>query len=200
MRLFWGAEKGILAPARCFVTARRLVMPPAITRGQSHYDAGSLRAGTGHTEAVRVVWNNRAGAASAIAQSLFWELPRPHPGHGQGPLDTGSQYRSAIVTRKTRPAQTSPQAGRPPTTRASFTAQVWRNHHGRFVGGFAPASLPKPITSNTWRWPGKPPLLLRPAQPECGSRLSSSAFPAGGSEVSGKQYDWSVAALRAAQL
>jgi peptide-methionine (S)-S-oxide reductase len=51
---------------------------------------------TGHTEAVRVVWDTTRVSFSDLLK-LFWECHDPTQGMAQG-NDRGSQYRSAIVT------------------------------------------------------------------------------------------------------
>ena len=52
---------------------------------------------TGHTEVVRVVWNNNEIDLSDLLK-LFWECHDPTQGNRQG-NDSGSQYRSAIYTK-----------------------------------------------------------------------------------------------------
>jgi peptide-methionine (S)-S-oxide reductase len=51
---------------------------------------------TGHTEAVRVVWDTDQVSFADLLK-LFWECHDPTQGMAQG-NDRGSQYRSAIVT------------------------------------------------------------------------------------------------------
>ena len=51
---------------------------------------------TGHSEVVRVVWNNNEIDQSDLLK-LFWECHDPTQGNRQG-NDNGSQYRSAIYT------------------------------------------------------------------------------------------------------
>tara|TARA_B100000214_G_C23858610_1_gene576951 strand:- start:48 stop:794 length:747 start_codon:yes stop_codon:yes gene_type:complete len=89
---FWGAEKGFW----------RL---PGIVSTSVGYAGGEKEnpsyrevcSGlTGHTEVVRVVWNNNEIDLSDLLK-LFWECHDPTQGNRQG-NDTGSQYRSAIYT------------------------------------------------------------------------------------------------------
>ncbi len=89
---FWGAEKGFW----------RLpgVINTAVGYAGGEKDDPSYRevcSGlTGHTEVVRVVWNNNKIDISDLLK-LFWECHDPTQGNRQG-NDSGSQYRSAIYT------------------------------------------------------------------------------------------------------
>ncbi|MBW3041883.1 peptide-methionine (S)-S-oxide reductase MsrA [Prochlorococcus marinus] len=89
---FWGAEKGFW----------RL---PGIISTAVGYAGGDKENPTyrevctglsGHTEVVRVVWNNNEIDISDLLK-LFWECHDPTQGNRQG-NDIGSQYRSAIYT------------------------------------------------------------------------------------------------------
>ena len=89
---FWGAEKGFWR------------LPGVITTAVG-YAGGEKKAPsyrevcsglTGHTEVVRVVWNNNKIDLSDLLK-LFWECHDPTQGNRQG-NDSGSQYRSAIYT------------------------------------------------------------------------------------------------------
>ena len=89
---FWGAEKGFW----------RL---PGVVNTSVGYAGGEREnpnyrqvcSGlTGHTEVVRVVWNNNKIDLSDLLK-LFWECHDPTQGNRQG-NDCGSQYRSAIYT------------------------------------------------------------------------------------------------------
>ena len=89
---FWGAEKGFW----------RLpgIISTAVGYAGGEKDEPSYRevcSGlTGHTEVVRVVWNNNEIDQSDLLK-LFWECHDPTQGNRQG-NDNGSQYRSAIYT------------------------------------------------------------------------------------------------------
>ena len=89
---FWGAEKGFW----------RLpgIVSTAVGYAGGHKENPSYRdvcSGiTGHTEVVRVVWNNDDIDQSDLLK-LFWECHDPTQGNRQG-NDSGSQYRSAIYT------------------------------------------------------------------------------------------------------
>ena len=89
---FWGAEKGFW----------RL---PGVISTAVGYAGGEMESPTyrevctgltGHTEVVRVVWNNNEIDISDLLK-LFWECHDPTQGNRQG-NDSGSQYRSAIYT------------------------------------------------------------------------------------------------------
>ena len=89
---FWGAEKGFW----------RL---PGIVSTAVGYAGGEKENPTyrdvctgltGHTEVVRVVWNNNEIDQSDLLK-LFWECHDPTQGNRQG-NDSGTQYRSAIYT------------------------------------------------------------------------------------------------------
>ena len=89
---FWGAEKGFW----------RLpgIISTAVGYAGGQKDNPSYREVctglTGHTEVVRVVWNNNEIDLSDLLK-LFWECHDPTQGNRQG-NDCGSQYRSAIYT------------------------------------------------------------------------------------------------------
>ena len=89
---FWGAEKGFW----------RLpgIISTAVGYAGGEKDKPSYREVctglTGHTEVVRVVWNNHEIDQSDLLK-LFWECHDPTQGDRQG-NDMGSQYSSAIYT------------------------------------------------------------------------------------------------------
>jgi peptide-methionine (S)-S-oxide reductase len=87
---FWGAEKGFWRLPGVLTTA------VGYAGGQlerpSYQQVCSGR--TGHTEVVRVVWDQALIDFSDLLK-LFWECHDPTQGDGQG-NDRGSQYRSAI--------------------------------------------------------------------------------------------------------
>ncbi len=89
---FWGAEKGFW----------RLpgIISTAVGYAGGKKDEPTYREVctglTGHTEVVRVVWNNNEIDISDLLK-LFWECHDPTQGNRQG-NDSGSQYRSAIYT------------------------------------------------------------------------------------------------------
>ncbi len=89
---FWGAEKGFWRLPGVITTA--------VGYAGGEKDNPSYRdvctGLTGHTEVVRVVWNNTKIDISDLLK-LFWECHDPTQGNRQG-NDNGTQYRSAIYT------------------------------------------------------------------------------------------------------
>jgi len=87
---FWGAEKGFWKLPGVVTTAVGYaggeINDPTYNQVCSGY--------TGHTEIVRVVWDNSTVHFSDLLK-LFWECHNPTQGNRQG-NDRGSQYRSAI--------------------------------------------------------------------------------------------------------
>ena len=89
---FWGAEKGFWRLPGVISTA--VGYAGGEKKDPSYRDVCSGM--TGHTEVVRVVWNNNEIDLSDLLK-LFWECHDPTQGNRQG-NDSGSQYRSAIYT------------------------------------------------------------------------------------------------------
>ena len=89
---FWGAEKGFWRLPGIISTA--VGYAGGEKKDPSYKEVCSGL--TGHTEVVRVVWNNNEIDQSDLLK-LFWECHDPTQGNRQG-NDTGSQYRSAIYT------------------------------------------------------------------------------------------------------
>ena len=89
---FWGAEKGFWRLPGIISTA--VGYAGGNQKEPSYRDVCSGT--TGHTEVVRVVWNNEKIDLSDLLK-LFWECHDPTQGNRQG-NDSGSQYRSAIYT------------------------------------------------------------------------------------------------------
>ncbi len=87
---FWGAERKFWTLPGVFTTA------VGYAGGQTpHATYEEVCSGlTGHTEAVRVVYDPRTVAFEQLLQT-FWESHDPTQGMRQG-NDTGTQYRSAI--------------------------------------------------------------------------------------------------------
>ena len=91
---FWGAEKGFWRLPGIVTTA--VGYAGGEKKDPSYRDVCSGL--TGHTEVVRVVWDNNEIDISDLLK-LFWECHDPTQGDRQG-NDRGSQYRSAIYTTK----------------------------------------------------------------------------------------------------
>ena len=89
---FWGAEKGFWRLPGIISTAVGYAGGQKIDPTYRDVCSGL----TGHTEVVRVVWNNNDIDQSDLLK-LFWECHDPTQGNRQG-NDSGSQYRSAIYT------------------------------------------------------------------------------------------------------
>ena len=89
---FWGAEKGFWRLPGIISTA---VGYAGGDKEEPNYREVCTGL-TGHTEVVRVVWNNDEIDQSDLLK-LFWECHDPTQGNRQG-NDMGSQYRSAIYT------------------------------------------------------------------------------------------------------
>ena len=89
---FWGAEKGFWRLPGVISTAVGYAGGEKENPSYREVCSGL----TGHTEVVRVVWNNSEIDMSDLLK-LFWECHDPTQGNRQG-NDNGSQYRSAIYT------------------------------------------------------------------------------------------------------
>ena len=89
---FWGAEKGFWKLPGVISTSVGYAGGDKIKPTYKEVCSGA----TGHTEVVRVVWNNSKIDLSDLLK-LFWECHDPTQGNRQG-NDSGSQYRSAIYT------------------------------------------------------------------------------------------------------
>ena len=91
---FWGAEKGFWRLPGVITTA--VGYAGGYTPNPTYEEVCSGR--TGHTEVVRVVWDQNAIDFSDLLK-LFWECHDPTQGMAQG-NDTGTQYRSAIIVQE----------------------------------------------------------------------------------------------------
>jgi len=89
---FWGAEKGFWRLPGVINTAVGYAGGEKENPNYREVCSGL----TGHTEVVKVVWNNKKIDLSDLLK-LFWECHDPTQGNRQG-NDCGSQYRSAIYT------------------------------------------------------------------------------------------------------
>ncbi len=89
---FWGAEKGFWRLPGVINTAVGYAGGEKENPNYREVCSGL----TGHTEVVRIIWNNNDIDLSDLLK-LFWECHDPTQGNRQG-NDSGSQYRSAIYT------------------------------------------------------------------------------------------------------
>ncbi len=92
MGCFWGAERKFWQAGGVHTTA--VGYAAGHTRNPSYEEVCS--GGTGHTEAVLVVFDPRATHYAALLE-LFWENHDPTQGMRQG-NDVGTQYRSGVYT------------------------------------------------------------------------------------------------------
>lgn len=96
---FWGAERLFWTLPGVHVTA--VGYQGGQTPNPSYEEVCSGR--TGHTEAVKVVYDPKAISLETLLKS-FWEEHDPTQGMRQG-NDVGTQYRSAIYTTTTEQAE-----------------------------------------------------------------------------------------------
>ena len=99
---FWGAERKFWQVPGVWVTA--VGYQGGYTPNPTYEEVCSGR--TGHTEAVRVVYDPAMVTAEDLLR-VFWESHDPTQGMRQG-NDVGTQYRSAVYTHS--PAQTAAAA------------------------------------------------------------------------------------------
>ena len=86
---------------------------------------------TGHTEAVRVVFDPRMTSFGEMLR-IFWESHDPTQGMRQG-NDAGTQYRSAIYT------TTAEQSAAAEVSRRAFQEQLTRAGYGDITSEIAEA-------------------------------------------------------------
>ena len=101
---FWGAERRYWELPGVFTTAAGYA--GGRTPNPSYEEVCS--GGTGHTEAVLVVFDPLKVSFSQLLK-VFWESHDPTQGMRQG-NDIGTQYRSAILTRNEAQAQVAAQS------------------------------------------------------------------------------------------
>ena len=118
---FWGAEKGFWRLPGIISTAVGYAGGEKENPSYREVCTGL----TGHTEVVRVVWNNNQIDQSDLLK-LFWECHDPTQGNRQG-NDTGSQYRSAIYT------TTNTQLIKAKESKNSYQKELQKNGFGEIT-------------------------------------------------------------------
>lgn len=124
---FWGAERLFWQLPGVIVTAAGY--QGGATPNPSYEEVCSGR--TGHTEAVKVVYDPKTISLDALLRS-FWEEHDPTQGMRQG-NDVGTQYRSAIYT------TTPEQAAAVERSRAAYQAALDSKGLGRITTEISPA-------------------------------------------------------------
>jgi peptide-methionine (S)-S-oxide reductase len=178
---FWGAEKGFW----------RLpgVVTTAVGYAGGHQDQPSYQqvcsGRTGHSEVVRVVWDEAAIGFSDLLK-LFWECHDPTQGDRQG-NDRGSQYRSVIYV-------DAPEAlALAEASRDAYQSLLQEAGYGRIT---------TEIRSHQHFWPAEvyhQQYLAKPgSRPYCSAQPSGQrlgAFPGAEFRLDPRVwdcYDWSV--------
>ncbi len=118
---FWGAEKGFWRLPGVITTAVGYAGGEKKNPNYREVCSGL----TGHTEVVRVVWNNNKIDLSDLLK-LFWECHDPTQGNRQG-NDSGSQYRSSIYT------SSKEQLSKAIESRNSYQKELDKNGFGKIT-------------------------------------------------------------------
>lgn len=127
MGCFWGAERIFWRLPGVYSTTAGYM--GGFTPNPTYEETCTGR--TGHTEAVRVVYDPAAVSAEHLLKA-FWENHDPTTENRQG-NDVGTQYRSAVYW-------TTPEQERAVTaTRAAFQGELDRVHAGTITTEFRPA-------------------------------------------------------------
>ena len=124
---FWGAERTFWQRDGVWTTL--VGYQGGITPNPTYEEVCSGR--TGHTEAVRVVFDPKAISYNELLK-LFWESHNPTQGFRQG-NDVGTQYRSAIYT------HSPSQATEAEASRASYQQVLTGAGHGTISTEILPA-------------------------------------------------------------
>ncbi len=124
---FWGAERAFWTQPGVHVTA--VGYQGGATPNPTYDEVCSGR--TGHTEAVRVVFDPSRIAYETLL-SVFWEAHDPTQGMRQG-NDVGTQYRSAIYTHN------DAHAAAARASRDAYQAALTARGYGAITTQIAPA-------------------------------------------------------------
>ncbi|MEO8813552.1 MAG: peptide-methionine (S)-S-oxide reductase MsrA [Caulobacteraceae bacterium] len=127
MGCFWGEERKFWQTPGVWVTAAGYM--GGLTPNPTYQEVCS--GATGHTEAVKVVFDPAAISYEALLK-LFWEGHDPTQGMRQG-NDVGTQYRSAIYTGG------ADQAAAAEASRGAYQAALTRAGRGKITTEIAPA-------------------------------------------------------------
>ncbi|MDB5483915.1 MAG: peptide methionine sulfoxide reductase [Caulobacteraceae bacterium] len=127
MGCFWGVERKFWQLPGVWVTAVGYVA--GLTPNPTYQEVCTGR--TGHTEAVRVVFDPKVTSYDALLKA-FWEGHDPTQGMRQG-NDIGSQYRSGIYTHSPEQAQAAERS------REAYRAALTAAGRGRITSEILPA-------------------------------------------------------------
>jgi len=127
MGCFWGAERKFWQAAGVYSTAVGYAGGDTPNPIYREVCTGM----TGHTEAVRVVFDPRMTSFGEMLR-IFWESHDPTQGMRQG-NDAGTQYRSAIYT------TTAEQSAAAEVSRRAFQEQLTRAGYGDITSEIADA-------------------------------------------------------------
>jgi peptide-methionine (S)-S-oxide reductase len=127
MGCFWGVERKFWQLRGLWVTAVGYVA--GLTPNPTYQEVCTGR--TGHTEAVRVVFDPKVTSYDALLKA-FWEGHDPTQGMRQG-NDVGSQYRSGIYTHSPEQAQAAERS------REAYQAALAAAGRGRITSEILPA-------------------------------------------------------------
>ena len=127
MGCFWGAERDFWTLDGVWTTA--VGYQGGVTPNPTYAEVCSGR--TGHTEAVRVVFDPSKISRADILR-VFWENHDPTTLYRQG-NDVGTQYRSAVYT------TSDDQAATAKLTREQYQQELTRAGHGQITTEIVPA-------------------------------------------------------------